>query len=665
MPSKYIPFDQNGDFTGRKEELEALERRLFAERTCRKIAVVGLGGIGKTQIALQFAYSVLEKHPDVSVFWVHALNAETFEQACRAVASVLGIRGAEDGKEDMKELVQRYLSTERAGKWMLVVDNADDIVVLEGFEGGRGILNYLPESESGLMLFTTRDKKTAQALPCKHNVFVKNMTIATASDLFKKAVRREAMTDDDAATPDLAHDEAAIFELLSELECLPLAITQAAAYIYCNVVPVSEYLDLVRGTNSELVEVMSEEMRDHTQYKQAASAVARTWLVSFKRIARGDTVAADLLQYMCCIDWKAIPRSMLPIAESKARTTTAIGTLCSYSFITRRHDGQTYDMHRLVHMAARVWVCKEELMEETQRKALEHLSEVFPSDDYDNREAWREYIPHAARVRDARGGDHIGARGKLCLKVGRCLRVDGRIRDAVSWLEESRELRKELSEDHVDRLLTEHYLAGAYLANGQVKEAMQLLEHEVAIRVRVLAEDHPDRLASQHELAAAYQANGQVKDAVPLLKHVVAIRERVLAEDHPDRLASQHELAVTYQANGQVKEAVQLLEHVVAIEERVLAEDHPDRLASKAMLARAHRAYRELERFVSQSFSQLNDRGPGSPSATRSIAELEKPLPRRSQRTKPPAYSIPSQVEGNEEGERGKLGNFSRKRKRK
>jgi tetratricopeptide (TPR) repeat protein len=181
----------------------------------------------------------------------------------------------------------------------------------------------------------------------------------------------------------------------------------------------------------------------------------------------------------------------------------------------------------------------------------------------------------------------------------------------------------------------------------------------------VLAEDHPSRLASQHELAGAYQADGQAKEAVRLLEQVVAIEERVLAEDHPDRLASQHNLAVTYRANGQVKEGVRLLEHVVAIEERVLAEDHPDRLESQHSLARARRAYRELERFESQPFGQLNDRGTGSPSATGSITELEKPLPRRPQRTKPPTHSILSLFESDKEVERRKPGNLSRKRKRK
>jgi tetratricopeptide (TPR) repeat protein len=149
-------------------------------------------------------------------------------------------------------------------------------------------------------------------------------------------------------------------------------------------------------------------------------------------------------------------------------------------------------------------------------------------------------------MRNAKDGDHSGARGKLCLKVGRCLRVDGRIRDAVGWLEESRDLRADLLDDDADKLSTQHVLAIAYQANGQVRDAVWLLEHVVAIRERVLAEDHPNRLASQHELASAYQANEQIEKAVRLLEHVVAISERELTEDHPDRLHSQHELAKAY-----------------------------------------------------------------------------------------------------------------------
>jgi tetratricopeptide (TPR) repeat protein len=204
-------------------------------------------------------------------------------------------------------------------------------------------------------------------------------------------------------------------------------------------------------------------------------------------------------------------------------------------------------------------------------------------------------------------------------------------------------------------------LAGAYQANGQIEEAVRLLEQVVVIEGRVLAEDHPSRLASQAVLASAYQ----VKDAMRLLEQVVAIEGRVPAEDHPDRLASQHNLAGAYQANGQVKDAVRLLEQVVAIRERVLAEDHPDRLASQRSLAKAHQACRQLERVDSQLIGQVDDHRAASPSTTRSIAELEKPLPRRSQRTRHPTHDTPSLAEGDKEVKRRKPSNLSRKRKRK
>jgi tetratricopeptide (TPR) repeat protein len=569
--------------------MHELEEKLFAKQECQKIALVGLGGVGKTQVALQFVYTVFEKHPDVSVFWIHAQSSETFEQACGEIAKALGILGSEASKKDVKELVKEHLSAEKAGKWMLVVDNADDLKFLEGSDGNDGILDYLPQSESGLALFTTRDKETAQTLACNSIVDMEKLDPATASDLFKKMLTRK----------DLSYEEAVVDNLLDELDCLPLAITQAAAYININPISIHDYLGHLQGTDSDLLYIMSKEMRDSTRHKHAANAVAKTWLVSFDQILHGNADAADLLQYMSCIGWKAIPRSILPVIQPEARMTTAIGTLWSYSFITTRKDNRIYDMHRLVHVAARVWVLqKKKKMEETQTKALDHLSKIFPTEEHKNRDIWREYIPHAARLRDVASGKNANARWRLCLRVGRCLREDNRIRDAVGWLEESYNLTKGLSEDHSDRLISQHELAMAYLANGQVPEAVQLLEHVVAIEARMLARDDPNRLASQHELARAYQANGQVQEAVRLLEHVVAIRVPVLAEEDPARLISQHSLAVAYRTNGQVQEAVRLLEHVVATMKRVSPEDDPYQLTSQHELAVAYHINGQVEEAV-------------------------------------------------------------------
>jgi tetratricopeptide (TPR) repeat protein len=579
---KYIPLAWNKKFTGRERELEALEQKLFVEQDCQKIAVVGLGGIGKTQVALRFAYSVFKKHPDVSIFWVSALSTEAFEQAFREIARVLGFQVAVDKEEDAKEMVRRYLGTTKAGKWLLVVDNIDDMGIVRESGQEKGILQYLPESESGLTVFTTRNLNIAQSLVRSDVIELSKMTEIEAVGVLRGCLIRKNLVETEKATTD---------QLLIELDYLPLAITQAAAYVNCNKhISLSKYLDLLQSTEEDIIRILSTEISDPTRYEKASSAVAKTWLVSFEQLLRQEPDAANLLRYVSCIEWKAIPQSILPSVQPAERMSRAIGMLCSYSFVTPRTDEETYDMHRLVHVAVRVWVREDASMEETQWKALRHLCNVFPSDDYKNRAVWRSYIPHAARMEDTIPGNHAEVRGVLCLKVGRCLQVDGRIRDAVRWLEKSRDLRERLAEDHPSRLASQHELAIAYQANGQVKEAVRLLEQVVAIQEQVLAEDHPSRLVSQSVLASAYQANGQVKEAMELLEQVVAIYKRVLAEDHPSRLASQHNLASAYQANGQVKEAVRLLEQVVAIQEQVLAEDHPSRLASQSMLASAYQA---------------------------------------------------------------------------
>jgi hypothetical protein len=592
---KYIPFTQNRHFIGRTPELKTLEQKLFVEPDCQKIAVVGLGGIGKTQVVLHFAYSVLEKYPDVSVFWVPALSVEAFELAIGEIARELGIHIAAGREEDAKVLVRRYLSEARAGKWLLVVDNADDLDILKGSGQKQGILRHLPESESGLTVFTTRDHRIAQSLVRSDVIQLSKVTQAEGVDILRHSLVRKKLL----LSGTTSH------QLLDELDYLPLAITQAAAYVNCNEqLSLRTYLDLLKGSEQDMIYVMSKEMGDPTRYEKTASAVAKTWLVSFKQMVQRDKDAVDLLRHMSCIEWKAIPLSILPSVQPAARMMDAIGTLCSYSFITTRFNEEKYDMHRLVHVAARVWVRQEGMTIETQRKTLEHVCNIFPSDDYENREAWREYMPHAARLNDTKGGENAEIRGTLCLKVGRCLRVDGRILDAVRWLAESRDLRS------------------------------------------TLAEEHPSRLHSQHELASAYQANGQVKDAVQLLEHVVAIEKRVLAEEHPSRLASQHNLASAYQANGQVKDAVQLLEHVIAIEKRVLAEDHPDRLASQRALVRAYEAHRRAYRLQSEALRRADEAEADLPSVKKSTAESKEAVRHPTQSTGAFNHTRPSEVKG-------------------
>jgi hypothetical protein len=162
-------------------------------------------------------------------------------------------------------------------------------------------------------------------------------------------IELEAMDHQDAAAfltrsltrKDLLRNGATKTELLDELTCLPLAIAQAAAYLNKNGMSVAKYMQLLRSTEQGIVALMSREFRDNTRYKGTANAVATTWVVLFSQIRERDVAAAGLLAFMSCIEWKAIPRSLLPMEQGGLQMEEAIGTLCGYSFLARRSDSET------------------------------------------------------------------------------------------------------------------------------------------------------------------------------------------------------------------------------------------------------------------------------------------------------------------------------------
>ncbi|KAJ5649352.1 uncharacterized protein N7484_003075 [Penicillium longicatenatum] len=566
-----IPSIASHHFTGRVDTLSSLKHKIFFQKKTYEVALFGLGGAGKTQVALQLAYWAKEHMPGHSIFWVSASSEGSFKQAYSEIARQLAIHKATDD-ETVMQLVQRYLSSEAAGPWLLIVDNADNLELLFGSADVPGLYGYLPDSRSGVMLLTTRSREVAVSFAERDIIEIQKMMPAEATALFEKVVDKALLCGRQSTA-----------QLLEELNLLPLAITQAAAYMNRNNILTSRYLELMHGTEHDRIGLMSRHFHDHTRYPDT---VATTWLISFKRIRESDAAAAELLAFISFIEPKAIPRSLLPPLCSEEQMEFAIGTLCDYAFMTKRDDGKVFDMHSLVQLATRLWVQKEEYMQRILKNTTRHIAVAFPLSDWANRELWRAYLPHALTVLWKNDGNDIEERYELCYKIGMCLLEDGRTKDAIRCFREDLKWKEKCYDiEHPLRLRAQHELARAYQADGQIKSALDLLEHVVAIRQKTLAEEDTSRLNSQHELARAYQADGQTKRALELLEYVVAIRERTLSENHKYRLSSQHELARAYQVDGQIKRAVKLLEHVVTVRKRTMATDHPDLLLSQQVLA--------------------------------------------------------------------------------
>ncbi|KAJ4171748.1 hypothetical protein NW754_000325 [Fusarium falciforme] len=157
-----VPFGRNNAFVGREEILRHLHERIppmASKDDCQRTALEGLGGVGKTQIALEAACRVRDKYPNCSVFWVPAVDATTFENAYRDIGRLLGVTGIDDDNVDVKTLVKAALSREAAGQWLLIIDNADDAELLFG---PTSLNESLPFSRNGSILFTTRTHEVAR-----------------------------------------------------------------------------------------------------------------------------------------------------------------------------------------------------------------------------------------------------------------------------------------------------------------------------------------------------------------------------------------------------------------------------------------------------------------------------------------------------------------------
>jgi hypothetical protein len=575
-----VPFNRNLQFTGRVDQLAELERRLFVGEQTSKIAITGLGGVGKTQLVLELAYRTRARYQSCSVLWIPATDTESLREAYLDVAQQLKITGWDDKKADVKKLVQLHLS-KTTGRWLLIFDNADNVDMWIGqsvSETGSGrLIDYLPRSTQGFIVFTTRDRKTAIKLAPQNIVEVPEMNEDVAIQLLQKRL----------VNPDLVKNRPDTKTLLKELTYLPLAIVQAAAYINENRIAFAEYLSLLEEQEEDVIDLLSEEFEDEGRYDNVKNPVATTWLISFEQIRNRDPLAADYLSFMACIDPKDIPQSLLPTGASRKKETDAIGMLDAYSFINKRSADLALDLHRLVYLATRNWLRKTELIAQWTERAITQLEGVFPDHNHQNRSVWRRYLPHVRYVlrsdvvhKDAEN------RTNLTWRFAMCLYSDSRFNEAEApFMEVVETWKKVLGAEHPDTLASMNNLASTYGSQGRWKEAEELEVQMKETWKRVLGVEHPDTLTSMDNLASTYWNQGRWREAEELQVQVMETWKRVLGAEHPDTLTSMDNLALTYGKQGRWKEAEELQVQVMEKWKRVLGVEHPDTLTAMNNLA--------------------------------------------------------------------------------
>ena len=342
-----LPFGRNKDFVGRQSQLNRLITILHTKDTeedCQRVALVGLGGVGKTQIALECAFQLQLISPTCSVFWVRASDKTSFDNTYRDIGHQLKIPGLGDDKADVKRLIKTRLSQERTGKWLMIMDNADDFELFYPNDNedseSSALSEYLPFSTLGAILFTTRDREAATRYAGSNVIDIDEMEDTESRELLQRSLQNKQ----------LLEDKESIAKLLKPLVNLPLAIMQAAAYLNAKCSTIAEYLGIYEENNDNVIKLLSKNFEDLRRYPDTKTPVATTWLISFEQIRFRHPLAADYMAFISCVKEQDIPRDLLPPATEFDKAD-ALGTLKAFGFIKERVSGGSHDMHRLVHTA--------------------------------------------------------------------------------------------------------------------------------------------------------------------------------------------------------------------------------------------------------------------------------------------------------------------------
>ena len=528
--------------------------------------------MGKTQIVLELAYRTREKYRDCSVLWIPATSPESLQQALKDIGQQLGVPGINQDQADIKKLVQRHLSQDSAGQWLLIIDNVDDMSMWE-----NGLKAYLPRSDRGSVVCTTRSMKIAAKIAASNVIQVPEMDEEMAMQMLCKSLINQKLLD---------HRQDAQ-KLLERLTSLPLAIAQAAAYINTNSIMLSEYLMLLDEQEEDVIELLSEDFEDEGRYHDAKNPVATTWLISFENIQRIDPLAADYLSFMSCIEPKDIPQSLLPPGRSRKEEIDAIGTLSAYSFVRRRVADESLDVHRLVHLATRNWLKTKGMSYSWTDEALIRLNDVLPVSDYHKSKVWKTYLPHARYLLSYTvEEEELGERSMLLNGLAHCLEAEGRYLEASkAFYTLVENLRRVLGEDNPHTLASMNNLAGTYSFQGRLKEAEKLFLEVLAIDTKTSGEDDMSVSVTRRQLAETYRRQGRWKEAEELQKKDLELCLRILGEDDHLTLSVMNSLASTYRGLGRLKEAEELQVKVLEKCTRLLGGEHPSTFASMNDLA--------------------------------------------------------------------------------
>ena len=569
FPIENIPYERNLYFTGREELLDRIYKALHNEKSATPTqAISGLGGIGKTQTALEYAYRYQEYYQ--TILWLKADSREQILTDINAIAQLLSLPARPEQEQSILfTAFRRWLQENQ--DWLLILDNVDDLNVIK---------DLLPRRGQGHILITTRIHTTGTIA---QRIEIEKMNMQEGAHFL---LRRVKILDLDQPFEQASEqDRQRAREIAKLMDGLPLALDQAAAYIDETQCGLDGYIALFQKRQTKLLERRGKNVLDHPD------PVATTWSLSFENVQRANPMAVDLLYLCAFLDPDSIPEELFAeggselgpvlstIEEDPLAFNDAISELLNYSLIQRNPD-HTLIIHRLVQI-----MLKNAMDQETQRlwaeRAVLATNDLFPSTEF-------EFWPRCfALLPQAKNGAVLIAQWEMkTLKAARLLNQLGlfiyeqsEYKEVEPLLEGALEIYREvLGEEHPAIATSLNNLAVLYESQGRYEEAEPLYERGLEIRRKVSGEEHPDTAGSLNNLAAFYASQGRYEEAEPLYKRGLEIRRKLLGEEHPDTAGSLNNLAMLYESQGRYEEAEPLYKQGLEISRKVLGKEHPTTL---------------------------------------------------------------------------------------
>jgi len=550
-PPNNLPFSNVREFVGRSSEMSTLHEKLQKGVSVVISAISGMGGVGKTELALQYSRYHWEKnHYPGGVCWLEARQGELGTEIVNFARSQLDINPPE-GLE-LKAQVQYCWRHWIEGDVLLVLD---DVVAYEDIQA------YLPPSSSRFkILITTRHK---DLLSSCEELDLEVLEPKAAQELLIAYIGEERWNRDKEEAEGICAD----------LGYLPLGIQLVGSYL-------KKKPDLSLQKMRQRLGLEHRSLQEPSGDMTAKRGVKAAFELSWQELNSEQQRLAGLLSLFALapIPWSAVEQC-LP-GEDEEELEDNRDEMVNLSLLSRKEKG-FYQLHQLIR---EFFQGKENVdhMSSMKERVCEVMvairSEISQTPTLQDIERFTPYIPHLQEVATVltewvKDEDLIWP----FVGLGRFYRGQGTYEEARPWFEECLSVtRSRLGEEHPYVADSLNNLARLYYSQGKYSEAERLYEEALAMSKRLLGEEHSDVADSLNNLGLLYKSQGRYPEAESLYIEALEMTKRLLGKENPDVANSLNNLGLLYISQGKYPKAEPLLKEVLEMRKRLLGEEHPD-----------------------------------------------------------------------------------------